>query len=57
MRNRLRRRLREAIRARYPQLPSGWHLLVIARPAASEASVAELGSSLDGLLRRCGVTG
>ncbi len=56
MRNRLRRRLREAIRARHPHLPAGWHLLVIARPAAADASVVELGSSLDGLLRRCGVT-
>ena len=55
MRNRLRRRLREAIRPRYPPLASGWHLLVIARPAAADASVADLGLSLDGLLRRCGV--
>ncbi len=55
LRNRLRRRLREAIRARYASLPSGWHLLVIARPAAAEASAGELGTSLDGLLRRCAV--
>ncbi len=52
-RNRLRRRLREAIRQRYATTASGWDLLVIARPAAADASVADLGASLDRLLARC----
>ena len=54
-RNRLRRRLREAIRLRYATLPAGWDLLVIARLQASEASVAELGGAFERLLHRSGV--
>ena len=54
-RNRLRRRLREAIRVRYPSLPAGWQLLVSARLEAADASVAELGVAFERLLARCGV--
>ena len=54
-RNRLRRRLREVIRLRYATLPAGWDLLVIARLEASDATSADLGAALDGLLRRTGV--
>jgi ribonuclease P protein component len=51
-RNRVRRRLRELVRARLERIGPGWDLLLIARPAAGEASHAELGAALDALLDR-----
>lgn len=54
-RNRLRRRLREVIRLRYPSLPTGWDLLIIARLDASDVASAELGAAFDRLLLRTGV--
>ena len=54
-RNRLRRRLREAIRVRHASIAPGWDLLVIARLEAAEASVDDLGAAFDRLLERCGV--
>ena len=54
-RNRTRRRIRELLRARYASLPSGWDVLVIARPAAADAPSSQIGEALDALLRRTGV--
>ena len=51
-RNRLRRRLRELMRARRAELGAGWDLLLIARPEAGRATYAELGEALASLLRR-----
>jgi ribonuclease P protein component len=51
-RNRVRRRLRELVRARLERIGPGWDLLLIARPAAGEASHAELGAAIDALLDR-----
>lgn len=51
-RNRVRRRLRELIRERLGRIGPGWDLLLIARPAAADASHAELGAAIDALLRR-----
>jgi ribonuclease P protein component len=51
-RNRVRRRLRELVRARLERIGPGWDLLLIARPAAASASHAELGAALDALLGR-----
>lgn len=51
-RNRLRRRLRELLRARLARIGPGWDLLVIARPAAGEVGHAELAAALDALLKR-----
>jgi ribonuclease P protein component len=51
-RNRVRRRLRELIRERLGRIGPGWDLLLIARPAAADASHAELGVAIDALLRR-----
>jgi ribonuclease P protein component len=49
-RNRVRRRVREILR----QLPNdtghGWDILIVARPAAVDASFAELGSAIERLL-------
>lgn len=51
-RNRVRRRLRSLLRERLERIGPGWDLLLIARPAAGDASYAELGAALDALLRR-----
>ena len=51
-RNRVRRRLRELVRARMERIGPGWDMLLIARPAAGEASHAELGEAVDALLDR-----
>jgi ribonuclease P protein component len=54
-RNRVRRRLRELVRERLGRIGPGWDLLLIARPAAGDASHAELGAAIDALLRRSGI--
>lgn len=54
-RNRLRRRVREALRLRYPRLAPGHDLLLIARPASAGASWADLAAAVDTLLRRAGL--
>ena len=54
-RNRVKRRIREAARAIYPQLDSGYDLIVIARQPAAPASLAEIAAALSSLLPRMGV--
>jgi len=56
-RNRVRRRVRELVRARYGEMGAGWDLLVITKPDTRRATFAELGAALDTLLARAGVTG
>jgi ribonuclease P protein component len=56
VRNRVRRRLKEAIRARFAQLAPGVDLLLVARPASARASWAELSAALDSVLARAGAT-
>lgn len=51
-RNRVRRRLRQLVRQRIGRIGPGWDLLVVARPAAGQATYAELGEALDALLQR-----
>ena len=51
-RNKVRRRLRELVRARMERIGPGWDLLLIARPAAGEASHGDLGAAIDSLLER-----
>jgi ribonuclease P protein component len=55
-RNRVRRRLREALRARAAQLPAGKDLLVTARPASANAPWDELCAALDTVLARSKAT-
>jgi ribonuclease P protein component len=54
-RNRVRRRLREHLRRRLDAIGPGWDLLLIARPAAGQATFAELGGALDLLLQRASI--
>jgi ribonuclease P protein component len=51
-RNRVRRRLRSVLRERIGRIGPGWDFLLIARPAAGDASQAQLGEAIDALLAR-----
>ncbi len=55
IRNRLRRRLREVLRALAPSFQPGWDVLIIARPALVKATHEELTEAVARLLRRGGV--
>jgi ribonuclease P protein component len=52
VRNRVRRRLKEALRARYAMLRQGLDVLVLARASSADAPWLELCAALDTLLRR-----
>jgi ribonuclease P protein component len=56
IRNRVRRRLLEALRARVSRLKPGVDVLVIARPSSAQATWAELETALESLLLRSGAT-
>ena len=51
-RNRVKRRLREAIRKRLWKAQPGWDMIVIARPEAADAEYTKLASELYDLLTR-----
>ena len=55
VRNRVKRRLREAVRALAPA--GGWDVVVSARPAAAATDLAGLRAALASLLRRAGIEG
>ena len=55
IRNLTKRRLREAIRQVYPQVRSGYDVIVIARAPVIEASVAQVATALGEVLRRAGI--
>ena len=57
VRNRVRRRLREALRVMAPSFQPGWDVLIIARPPVIAADREALSSALHNLLRRGGVLG
>jgi len=57
VRNRVRRRLREALRVMAPSFQPGWDVLIIARPALVEADHEALVGALSRLLGRGGVLG
>jgi ribonuclease P protein component len=57
IRNKVRRRLREALRSMGPSLRPGWDVLVIARPAIVEADLRTITQTLRRLLARGGVLG
>lgn len=56
VRNRVRRRVREALRARLDSLELGYDILIVTRPLSARASWHELCAALDALLRRAGAT-
>lgn len=57
VRNRVRRRLREALRTLQASFRPGWDVLIIVRPAIVEADHAALVGSLRRTLERGGVLG
>lgn len=54
-RNRVKRRLREAVRRRLTLLAGGWDLVVTARPTAATVQYRELAAELDNLFGRAGL--
>ena len=54
-RNRAKRRLREAFRPFMADVPGGWDLLVIARPALLEADWPDVQAAVRNVLRRSGL--
>ena len=52
VRNRVKRRVRETMRLRYPDLARGWDLVFVVRPYAARASFDRLGEAIEGLLGR-----
>jgi ribonuclease P protein component len=57
VRNRVRRRLRQALRVMTPSLQPGWDVLIVARSPAIDADFQALADALQNLLRRGGVLG
>jgi ribonuclease P protein component len=55
VRNRQRRRLRSILRGLAPTLVPGWDVLLVLRPAAADASQAELELAVAGLMRAAGL--
>jgi ribonuclease P protein component len=55
IRNRVRRRIREVVRARLAELPTGHDLLLIARPSSATASWTDLKAAVERLLARAGL--
>jgi len=54
-RNRVRRLVREAMRALCGRLSSGWDLVIIARSRTVGASLAEIQEALEDVLKRAGL--
>jgi ribonuclease P protein component len=52
VRNRVRRRLREAVRARLDRIAVGWDIVLIARAPIVQADFWHIGEALDSLLQR-----
>ncbi len=52
IRNRVKRRIREALRHRQARLAPGWDLLLVARPGAAGASFWQLAETIEQGLRR-----
>jgi ribonuclease P protein component len=52
VRNRVRRRLREAVRLQLRQIKPGWNCLLIARPATANASFTDLITAVQQLFQQ-----
>jgi len=55
VRNRIRRRLREAVRLCYPNIAPGWDLVWIARRPILEADFHQIAAAVGKLLRQAGI--
>lgn len=52
VRNRVKRRLREAVRRHLDEVPAGWDLVLVARPPIAEAQFHEIEGAVAQMLRR-----
>lgn len=52
-RNRIRRRVREAVRTLSDKIPSGWAIVINPRRSALEAPFSELSGDVSRLIERC----
>ncbi|HLJ67994.1 MAG TPA: ribonuclease P protein component [Chloroflexota bacterium] len=57
VRNRVKRRMREALRAQLPGVRPGHDLVFVARPEAAQATYHQLAECLSWLLRKSGLLG
>ncbi len=55
VRNRVRRRIREAVRLRYPDLRPGYDLVLIARSPSITATWSDLRQAVEGTIHRAGL--
>lgn len=55
IRNRVKRRLREAVRSQLATVPPGYDLVFIARPPSAEATYRQLEEAVAYLLRKSGI--
>jgi ribonuclease P protein component len=55
VRNRIRRRLRTILRQLQAEVRPGWDILIVTRPAAAEATQADLGTALTRLMASAGL--
>lgn len=55
VRNRVKRRIREALRPILASLPAGWDVVIIGRSGAADAPFAALASELEIAVRRLGL--
>ncbi len=56
-RNRIKRRLREAVRRQLQRLPRGWDVVINARQAVIQARFEELLQAVERLFARCATEG
>ncbi|MGC8872961.1 MAG: ribonuclease P protein component [Chloroflexia bacterium] len=54
-RNRIRRRLREAVRQRYVRIRPGWDLVFVARAGIRNVDFWGIGAAVEDLLRKAGL--
>lgn len=57
VRNRIKRRLREAVTPLLPVIPAGCRLIFVARSAIAEASYTDIANTVRRLLSKAGVIG
>lgn len=53
VRNRIKRRLREAVRLKLEKLAPGWDVVITARAAAADAPFGQLLEAMENLFARC----
>jgi ribonuclease P protein component len=56
IRNRVKRRMREAVRHRLPDLRPGLDIVLVARPPSAQASYAEITDAIGHLLKQTGAS-